>query len=67
MREDGTRQWAYKGFAMYTYVGDKAPGDKTGHEIYELRVSENPADNIYDTGVVPNATAATLFWAYAEP
>ncbi len=66
-RADGTRQWAYKGFAMYTYVGDKAPGDKTGHEIYELRVSENPAENIYDTGVVPNATAATLFWAYAEP
>ena len=66
-RADGSRQWAYKGFAMYTYSGDKQPGDKTGNEIYDLRVSENPADRVYETDVVPNATAATLFWAYAEP
>jgi len=34
-RPDGTKQWAYKGFALYTYTGDK-PGDISGNEIYDL-------------------------------
>lgn len=29
-REDGSKQWAYKGKPLYTYAKDKAPGDKTG-------------------------------------
>ena len=29
-RKDGTRQWAYKGAALYTNVNDKAPGDLHG-------------------------------------
>ncbi len=29
-RKDGTRQWAYKGAALYTYTGDYAPGEVTG-------------------------------------
>jgi predicted lipoprotein with Yx(FWY)xxD motif len=31
IREDGTRQWAYRGSALYTYVGDKKPGDILGN------------------------------------
>jgi predicted lipoprotein with Yx(FWY)xxD motif len=34
-RPDGTRQWVYKGFALYTYSADK-PGEITGNEIYDL-------------------------------
>ena len=34
-REDGTHQWAYKGFALYTYRKDK-PGEVNGHEIHTL-------------------------------
>ena len=34
-RPDGTKQWAYKGFALYTYAPDK-PGDIGGNEIYDL-------------------------------
>jgi predicted lipoprotein with Yx(FWY)xxD motif len=30
-RADGSRQWAYKGSALYTYVGDKVPGDIKGN------------------------------------
>ncbi len=30
-REDGKKQTAYKGWPLYYYVGDKAPGDATGH------------------------------------
>ncbi len=29
-REDGTRQWAYKGRPLYRWAGDKQPGDVTG-------------------------------------
>jgi predicted lipoprotein with Yx(FWY)xxD motif len=30
VRDDGTRQWAYKGRPVYTYSGDKKAGDMTG-------------------------------------
>jgi predicted lipoprotein with Yx(FWY)xxD motif len=29
-RDDGSRQWAYKGKPVYFYQADKAAGDKTG-------------------------------------
>ena len=30
MRDDGTRQWAYKGKPLYLWIKDQKPGDKTG-------------------------------------
>ena len=30
MRDDGGRQWAYKGRPLYHWVKDQKPGDKTG-------------------------------------
>ena len=32
-RDDGTKQWAYKGKPLYTWIKDKAPGDKTGDNV----------------------------------
>jgi predicted lipoprotein with Yx(FWY)xxD motif len=29
-REDGTKQWAHDGMPLYTFVGDKNPGEVTG-------------------------------------
>ncbi len=29
-RDDGTRQWAYKGKPLYTFARDAKPGDRTG-------------------------------------
>jgi predicted lipoprotein with Yx(FWY)xxD motif len=29
-RDDGTKQWAYKGRPLYNWVKDQKPGDKTG-------------------------------------
>ena len=34
-REDGTRQWVYQGYAVYTFAGDKAAGDMNGNEMLE--------------------------------
>lgn len=32
-REDGTRQWAYKGQPLYTFAKDTKAGDRTGDEV----------------------------------
>jgi predicted lipoprotein with Yx(FWY)xxD motif len=31
-RDDGTKQWAYKGKPLYTFVADKKPGDTNGND-----------------------------------
>lgn len=32
-RDDGTRQWAYKGKPLYYWAKDQKPGDKTGDGV----------------------------------
>ncbi len=66
-RADGTKQWAYKGFALYTNVADKKPGDKTGNDVYDVLIADSPDQNIYDTGPVNNPSMAAMFWSYVEP
>ncbi|HEX4240371.1 MAG TPA: hypothetical protein VHZ53_03105 [Steroidobacteraceae bacterium] len=41
-RKDGKKQWAYDGFALYTSVLDKQPGDVLGGDSYEHR-GDDPA------------------------
>ncbi|MBY0511440.1 MAG: hypothetical protein K2P94_14975 [Rhodospirillaceae bacterium] len=61
VREDGTRQWAYMGYPLYTYTKD-APGTARGHDIYDI------------TGKIPSsgepaqtAGAQALYWRVALP
>lgn len=35
-RDDGGRQWAYKGKALYTWVKDQKPGDTTGNGVNKV-------------------------------
>ena len=35
-RDDGTRQYAYDGKPLYTFVKDKAPGDMTGDKMKDV-------------------------------
>jgi predicted lipoprotein with Yx(FWY)xxD motif len=35
-RDDGTKQWAYKGKPLYTWIKDQKPGDKTGDGVLKL-------------------------------
>jgi len=37
-RPDGTRQWAYRGSALYTFSGDKQPGDIAGNNQLVLLI-----------------------------
>jgi len=62
-RPDGTKQWAYRGFALYTYAVDK-PGDMSGNEIYDLApVGDDGA--VVDTG--GHAPLATVTGAGVDP
>jgi predicted lipoprotein with Yx(FWY)xxD motif len=35
-RDDRSKQWAYKGKPLYTYAGDKKPGDTAGDNVKEV-------------------------------
>ncbi|MBT0570136.1 hypothetical protein KIK84_07355 [Curvibacter sp. CHRR-16] len=35
-RDDGSRQWAYKGMPLYYWVKDQKPGDKTGDGVNKV-------------------------------
>ncbi|MBI1891684.1 MAG: hypothetical protein HYS18_13615 [Burkholderiales bacterium] len=36
VRDDGKRQWAYKGKPLYTWSKDQKPGDKTGDGVNKV-------------------------------
>ena len=73
-RDDGRRQWTYKGYALYTYVGDK-PGDVSGNNLADLpRVSDSGTDilSLDDRDAplsVPGAglAATTFLWHAVIP
>jgi predicted lipoprotein with Yx(FWY)xxD motif len=48
-RSDGSKQWAYKGYAVYTYAGDKVPGDHNGQGRYEFALTEGSAADLKRT------------------
>ncbi len=35
-RDDGSRQWAYKGKPLYRWAGDQKPGDTTGDGVNDI-------------------------------
>ena len=35
-RTDGTMQWTFAGWPLYTYIGDKAPGDNHGDKLNQF-------------------------------
>jgi predicted lipoprotein with Yx(FWY)xxD motif len=41
-REDGKRQTTYKGWPLYYYAGDKAPGDVLGQGLGNVWFVANP-------------------------
>ncbi len=52
-RKDGPAQWAYMGYAVYTYTGDQKPGDETAHDNFDISlgktlpaIPQNPIDAV---------------------
>ena len=70
-RADGTRQWAYKGFAMYTFAGDTAPGEHRGQAVYDFRNPEGDASHLKKVAFLEEVgkavAAAGIYWNIAKP
>lgn len=64
-RADGTKQWAYQGYALWTYAEDERPGDMLGHDTYDMYFAMDARTRI-DIGT-PMDGIATLIWAVAFP
>ena len=45
-RRDGSRQWAYKGYAVYTHAGDRAPGQNRGQATYAFATLDGTPEEI---------------------
>lgn len=57
-RPDGKKQWAYQGYAMYTYANE-GPGEVTGHDTYDLTVNHSTDS--------ATATNLGLYWRVTSP
>lgn len=64
-RKDGRKQWVYQGYALWTYDGDKKPGDINGNDTYDIFVSDSPTKVVY-VGT-PMDGGAALWWSIATP
>ena len=58
-RPDGTRQWAFKGSPVYTFIGDAKPGDLEGNNRYVILYGDEKGGFVYSNpGLDPrNPTA----------
>ncbi len=61
-RPDGTKQWSYNGYALYTYTGDKKPGDETSHDEFDLTLGQ-----ILPPTPSPIDAVAALYWREVNP
>ena len=70
-RPDGTRQWAYKGFGVYTYAGDTAPGQNRGQATYTFASLEGNPEELARAlflAELGNAQGgAGIYWNVAKP
>lgn len=42
IREDGAKQTTFRGYPLYYWVNDKAPGDTSGHNVNAVWIVINP-------------------------
>lgn len=66
VRDDGRKQWVYQGYALWTYDGDKAPGEMNGNDTYDIMFSTDKTAPALNVGT-PYDGAPGLYWAIAIP
>ncbi len=64
-RADGSKQWAYQGYALWTFDGDSNPGDINANDDWQI-TWDSSRDSIVDIGTPYDAVAA-LYWAAVFP
>ncbi len=70
-RRDGSRQWAYKGYALYTYAGDEAPGQNRGQATYAFATLDGRPEEIERAVWLAELGGAYggagIYWNVAKP
>ena len=70
-RRDGSRQWAYKGYAVYTYAGDEAPGQNRGQATYAFATLDGSPEEIeravWLAELGGTYGGAGIYWNVAKP
>ncbi len=72
-RPDGTRQWAYKGYALWTHGDDKKPGDITGQLTYDYAKLGGAESDLKRTAFLDDVGGdrvfggAGIYWVLARP
>ncbi len=64
-RPDGSKQWAHRGYALWSYAGDQAPGDVNGNDIYDIHVNHDDK-TVLEMGT-PTDGQSALVWIAAYP
>jgi predicted lipoprotein with Yx(FWY)xxD motif len=71
LREDGSKQWTYQGYALWTYDGDKKPNDMNGNDDFVYAYAAPPGvekDTVKDLDVgTPMDGASALHWSIVIP
>ena len=65
-RDDGTRQWAFKGFALYTFAAEK-PGDLQGNGVYTLEDVGGSEPGDAAQGAAAGTGLGAMFWHAVVP
>jgi len=68
-RPDGVRQWVYKGYALYTFVGDKAPGELRGRDEWDISFSDPELHKVsfLNDLHIDAETVSGVFWTTVYP
>jgi len=70
-RRDGTPQWTYKGFALYSFPGDETPGQHRGQATYSFVELDGSPDNLERAtwlAFIGSASGgAGVYWNIAKP
>ncbi len=68
-RDDGTRQWAYRGHALYTYADDKKPGEMRGLNSWDIRTNDKDLQSISVLAKIgaDNQLPSAFYWTTAYP
>ncbi len=70
-RPDGSKQWAYKGSALYTYAGDGSPGDHNGQGLIDYARIEGSASELeralFFADFKEGRGSLGVYWSIAKP
>ena len=69
VRDDGSRQWAYKGYALYTYADDKKTGDLLGLNTWDIETNDKDLRKVSVLAKIgaDNALPSAFYWTTAYP